>query len=206
MSKTAKSNCVYCGLPSYGKGCRFAPKSIHVHATPSRCMYCGLESIGKGCRFAPTGIHVRFGDYTFTQNEHINHGLLTGYFLKRLSDSIETYDAYKLGLINKRGELIKDPYTEQEKNACSLIEMMLINLKSNFKTEIDITINERLLNQSINQSNEFDPTKYNHELNFKQDIENIAKQFYNCIESYKSKLTSEEIDQYIIESFVKHDK
>lgn len=199
MNTPKKLSCVYCGLPFYGKGCRFAPREIHVHATPGRCMYCGLTSIGAGCKFAPRGIHVRFGDFGFIQSE----SFMIGYLLNRLSQPIIQFDAYKLGIIDEKGNLIRQPETDQERNACSILEMSLIDLKKRFQKNIDSSINESLYKAALDQDRQFDQIKYQQEIEFKSKIEYIAKQFYNTINEFKDKLTTEKIDQCIMEGFLK---
>lgn len=201
--KVTKSNCVYCGLPNYGKGCRFGPRQIHVHPTPNRCMYCGLTVMGKGCRFAPSGIHVRFGDFGFIQREQYNQGLLTGYLFNKLSEPIESHDAYKLGIVNEHGELLRQPETEQEQNACNMLEMMLISLKRQFGDDIHYVINETIFKSTL-QDKEFDVKSYQDEVDFKGIVEDLAKQLYNAIDEYKDRLNSEKIDQCIMEGFKKH--
>ncbi len=202
MNTPKKTVCVYCGLPSYGRGCRFAPRGIHVHPTADKCMYCGLASIGRGCRFAPHGIHVRFGDFGFIQHENVNSGFILGYILNSLSQPIEVHPAYKLGIVNESGDVIRKPVGDQECCACSPMEMMLINLKKRFGGAIDLTINESLFRSSINSTGSFDPDQYNAEMDFKSAIENVAEQFYNIIEMYSNKLSMEKIDQYITEGFL----
>lgn len=202
MNTNKKSLCIYCGLPTYGRGCKFAPHGIHVHPTPDKCMYCGLKSIGRGCKFAPGGIHVRFSDFGFIQREDINTGFIIGYILNELSIPIINHPAYKIGLINEEGKLLRVPSTDQEKQVYTPIDSLIIDLKRRFKRPIDLTINESLFKCSMNKVDKFNPQQYSDEIDFKSAIEHIAEQFYNIIELYSDKLSKEKMDQYITESFI----
>jgi hypothetical protein len=199
--KQSHSNCVYCGLPSFGKGCRFGPRGIHVHPTPNKCMYCGLSAVGKGCRFAPNGIHVRFGDFGLIQKEQMSQGLVTGYLIEQLKKPITDHDAYTLGIIDFKGNQIKKPQNEQEENAFNVLEQFLINLKKSFKSQIEFAVDETRFNSTIKEG-AFNKDHYSLKIDFKQSIEQLAKQLYNIIEQYKDQLTSIEIDQCVMEGFI----
>jgi hypothetical protein len=48
-------------MPSYGSGCRYAPKGKHTHGhcKPNeigKCRYCGSPAYGS-CGMSPTGYH-----------------------------------------------------------------------------------------------------------------------------------------------------
>lgn len=50
-------------------------------------------------------------------------------FLKRLTTPFEKTDAYKLGIIDKRGNKIKDPETSEEEDAYGYFDRLVFNIK-----------------------------------------------------------------------------
>jgi len=55
--------------------------------------------------------------------------LLIYQFIKRISTPFEKQEAYKLGIINDKGEKIKDPETTAEKKAYGYLDKLIFNLK-----------------------------------------------------------------------------
>lgn len=200
--KQVKSECIYCKLSLFGKGCRFGPSGLHVHSVLNRCIYCGLNQIGRGCRFAPNGIHVQFSEFGFLQKESIQSGFITGYMLKRLSQPFTSFDAYKLGIINDQGEQIKQPITDQELSAYNIFESTLISLKKSFSKQISFVVNETQFVKTLENSKVFNSKAYEKELEFKEAVATIATNLYNTIEQYKEDLSVNQIDQYIMEGFL----
>lgn len=176
--KVQKSNCVYCGLPAHGKGCRFAPKGIHIHATPNKCMYCGLNLTGPGCRFAPNNIHVKFGDFGFIQSEErIDAGVL-GYLLYEIYNVTDELTTSISGQIKKRFKKI----IEQNK---------------------EIIFEHLLLNTAEHSNKEFDRSLYEKEIEFKEGIDVAIQQIFGLIEEYRDVLSEDLIDKLIIERFLR---
>lgn len=205
MNKS-KSNCVYCGLPAYGSGCRFAPKGIHVHATPNKCMYCGLTSIGYGCKYAPTGKHVRFGDFGFINNESSLNVCIGGLLLKSMLAPINNHQAYKLGLIDVSGNVLKKPVTSIEKKSLNIFEGFLIKLKSLVSGKLHQIIDEAVYCNTIQNEELFNAEKYEKEIQLKESIDSIIKQLYNTMKEYQNDLSSEKIEQCVIEGFIKNNE
>jgi hypothetical protein len=54
-------------------------------------------------------------------------------FIKRLSTPFEETEAYKLGIINDEGKVIKSPRTSEEKNALTPFDKLIFNLKKLLK-------------------------------------------------------------------------
>lgn len=55
--------------------------------------------------------------------------ILTYKFLKQLTTPFEEMDAFKLGLIDDKGKLLKKPKTKEEKEAYSSFDRVIVNLK-----------------------------------------------------------------------------
>ena len=49
--------------------------------------------------------------------------------LKRLLSDPKTTDAYKLGLIDERGEIIREPETQEEEEALTTLDVLLLKIK-----------------------------------------------------------------------------
>lgn len=142
---THEDKCMYCGSTSYGSGCIYGPKGIHVHPQNigGKCIYCGSSSLGSGCIYNPFGkAHVRGVDFNAMIKETAEYGITLGYLLRRLSKPIKEWDAYKLGLIDEKGNIIRKPTLALEKAILSRADMYVIRLKQMLsESEIDILNN-----------------------------------------------------------------
>lgn len=140
-----EDKCMYCNSSSYGTGCAYGPKGIHVHPQNAggKCIYCGSSNIGSGCAYNPFGKnHVRGVDYNAMVKEAAEYGLTLGYLLRRLSKPIMEWDAYKVGLIDERGNIKRKPALAIEKNLLSKADIYVLRLKQMLsEAEIDILNN-----------------------------------------------------------------
>lgn len=140
-----EDKCMYCGSSSYGPGCLYGPKGTHVHPTNvgGKCIYCGSSSIGSGCIYNPFGKnHVRGIDFNAMIKETAEYGLTLGYLLRRLSKPLNEWDAYKLGLIDESGNILRKPASNLEKILLSKSDLYVIRLKQMLsEAEIDILNN-----------------------------------------------------------------
>lgn len=55
--------------------------------------------------------------------------VLTFIFLKKLMTPITKTEAFKLGLVNNTGKLLKDPETDDEKRALTILDKVMFKLK-----------------------------------------------------------------------------
>ena len=64
--------------------------------------------------------------------------VLTYQFIKKLTTPFNQLPAYKMHLIDDKGNFLKarTQFTPQEKNACGLFDVMIINLKKLIGTRI----------------------------------------------------------------------
>ena len=130
------SNCIYCNLDLTGGGCPYAPKGIHVNIRPGKCIYCGLSLTGGGCPYNPHGgMHVMGIDYNSMIKEIAMNSLSTGYLINKISTPITEMTAYKLGLINAKGKLLKKPTTLEERVAYNPQIAYIIKLKKMFSED-----------------------------------------------------------------------
>jgi hypothetical protein len=184
------SRCMYCNSTSYGKGCKYAPKGVHFHPDdPKRCSYCGSMSYGRGCRMNPlSDIHLHGIDYNKMFNESFKNRFLTNQLNKNFTD----FQAYKLGIINEKGDKIKEPITEQELAAYSPETKTILKVKKYLGSKLDL-INQTAILENASK------TEYNKEthktfLEYEQKINNIFAQLHETTDNaIKDGLTLEQV-------------
>lgn len=68
-------------------------------------------------------------------NNRLQEGRLLDYtivflLVKRLLTPIDKWDAYTLGIINSKGEKVREPRTSKEKDSYTLLDKLVLKLKS----------------------------------------------------------------------------
>jgi hypothetical protein len=184
------SRCLYCNSTSYGRGCRYAPKGIHFHPEdPKKCSYCGSTNYGKGCQLNPfSNIHLHGIDYNKMFNESLNNRFL----LRELNKDYKDFEAYKLKIINEKGDKIKEPITEQEKSAYSPEIKTILKIKKYLGSKLDL-INQTAI---LENASKVEYNKENHKkfLEYEQKINNIFAQLHETTdEAIKDGLTLEQV-------------
>ncbi len=188
------SRCMYCNSTSYGKGCRFAPKGVHFHPEdPKKCSYCGSTSYGRGCRLNPFGdIHLHGIDY----NKMFNESFKNKFLLSMLNKEYKDFEAYKLGIINEKGDKIKEPITEQELQAYSPETKTILKVKKYLGSKLDL-INQTAVLENINALNY---NKKNHKklLQFEEKFNNIFAELHELTdEALKEGLSIEQVQKLL---------
>jgi hypothetical protein len=181
---------MYCNSTSYGKGCKFAPKGVHFHPDNSKkCSYCGSTSYGKGCKLNPfTDIHLHGVDY----NKMFNESLKNKFLLNMLNKEFKEFEAYKLGLINEKGDKIKEPATIQELLAYSPETKTILKIKKYLGSKLDL-INQTAL---LENSNKLSYNKDNHKklLQYEEKFNNIFAELHQTAdEALKEGLSVEQV-------------
>ena len=92
-----KSECIYCGSESYGKGCMFSPTQTHVHTdNPGKCIYCASESRGSGCMCNPYGnSHVKGAEFLNRSAIQTEKATILTYILNTASSLLQENTMYK---------------------------------------------------------------------------------------------------------------
>lgn len=187
---TAVSRCMYCGSPSYGKGCRYAPSGVHFHPSDAKkCAYCGSPNYGRGCKLNPQGdIHLHGINY----NSMLNETLKNKFLLNTLNKDYKDFEAFRLGIINSKGDKIKEPVTEQEKHAYSPETKTILKIKKYLGSKLDL-INQTSILESASNLNY---NKENHKklLEYEQKINDAASEvFRTAEEALKEGLSIEQV-------------
>ena len=145
-----KTKCVFCGSSSYGRNCpwsNFADK-LHLHTgDPTMCSFCGSKTlVGPGCPFSPTGRHMASANfYTGMATE----SFITAYMMNILSTPIYETQAFKLGLVDASGSVVKEPNTLEERAAYTPIDAYLFKLKKMLGSKQEMLNTELYLEASI---------------------------------------------------------
>lgn len=200
VSESVQSRCMYCGSTSYGTGCVFASHSRHVHVDdPTRCIYCGLMAYGSGCIFNPyTRVHIHGADVGQTIRETFRKTVELSYLTDRLFEKTETTEAYKLGLINKDGKILRPPETAHEQKLISPLAITLNQIKKFLNTDVTLIAESlKLLNNSkqITESVE----DFKNSLEFKSELSVILKDLRKVISKNTHILSLESLEKNIEE-------
>jgi hypothetical protein len=188
--KSPVSRCMYCNSTSYGRGCKYAPKGIHFHPSdPKKCSYCGSTSYGRGCRLNPfSDIHLHGIDYNKMFNEALKNKFLTQQLNKNFTD----FKAYKLGIINEKGDKIKEPITEQELAAYSPETKTILKIKKYLGSKLDL-INQTAILENASKA-EYNKETHKTFLEYEQKINNIFAQLHETTDNaLKDGLTLEQV-------------
>jgi hypothetical protein len=184
------SRCMYCNSTSYGKGCKYAPKGVHFHPDDAKkCSYCGSTSFGRGCKLNPfSDIHLHGVDYNKMFNESLKNKFLTNQLNKKFTE----FQAYKLGIINEKGDKIKEPITEQEKAAYSPETKTILKIKKYLGSKLDL-INQTAIFENVSKLS-YNKEQHKTFLSYEQKINDIFAQLHEVSDSaIKDGLTLEQV-------------
>jgi len=197
-----KTTCVFCGSTSRGKNCpwsSFASK-IHLHTgDPTTCSFCGSSvKVGPGCPFSPTGKHLAGANFF---NSMVAESFIMGFLMHTLSEKISDTQAFKMGIINENGDIIKKPETLEETMAFTAIDSYLLKLKKLLGNKVDLLNSEIYLEAAIKTSNV--PIElYDKEVKFKSDMQMLVNRFFDMVqEAQNNNLPITVIEKIILESF-----
>lgn len=195
------SKCQFCGSKTYGPSCPFSPypKRLHAHVDDvTRCTWCGSKTLyGPGCTFSPTKHHMT-GMNMF--NLMVKESFIMGYVMKKIIQPITESAAFRMGLIDARGNIIKKTETIQERMAFGPIDKYVLKLKRLLGNKTDLLNTEIYLESAVKNA-ETSIELYEKELKLKHDIENIMKHFNQTInEASESGVSVPTIEKIILDS------
>jgi len=138
---------------------------------------------------------------TVVIEERCHDSFMTTYLMNTLSKPFTEFAAFKMGLINEHGDILKRPETQDEKDAWSLQEQYVIKLKKLLGNKIDI------LNTSLYLESYAETKNMNHyisEQEVKRELEFSAKRFNEAIgKAVDLNLPAPVLDRIIVETFTK---
>jgi len=193
LTKTKLSRCMYCGSTSFGKGCRYAPHGVHFHPDGAKkCAYCGSNSYGKGCKLNPfSDLHLHGVDY----NSMFKESMKNHFVIEMLHKKIEDYSAFKLGLIDENGNKIKEPVTEEEKNALSPLTKTFLKVKKHLGSKWDL-ISQTL---ALESQTKLEYNKENHQkfLKYESQIQDLLSQLHEMTnQALSDGLSLEQVESF----------
>ena len=103
--------------------------------------------------------------------------------LRRIIMKAEDTKAYKLGLINKKYKILKDPITEEETLALSPLNIFIFRLKKSLGTRL-ISIFRFMYLKNFNESDILDKLVIKGTINTRTEIKAIKRDINNL--TYKS--------------------
>lgn len=177
---TQRSRCMYCGSPNRGKGCAYGPHGVHFHQDSTGCSYCGSPNYGRGCKINPEGdLHIRGSVFNNMYRESLQSHLDNEIFLKELKKDFSEFECCALGIIDKQGNKIKAPITEQEQSAYSPMVRTILRLKRFLGPKIDLLEATSLLEK---QTNNFeDISKYKRFLEYQDKVDDVIEDLYRIL-------------------------
>jgi hypothetical protein len=190
---------MYCSSPDRGKGCRYAPHGVHFHPSDStKCAYCGSPNYGRGCKLNPTAdLHIHGVNYNNMFRESIQSFLDNSVLIRELKKDFNKFSAYKLGIIDDRGNKIKTPVTEQEQMSYTPFVKTIIKLKRYLGSKIELLEASSLLKQNSTPINE-SVEKYKKVLEYQDRIDSVVDELYKTLdEAHQAGLPLEDIKRLI---------
>jgi hypothetical protein len=196
----AKTSCIYCGSHSYGPGCPFSSHKKHVHSgDPKKCMYCGSMNRGPGCPFNPfSKMHIFGMEYNQMLTDTVENSIVTGYLMEQLQKPIEDYDAFKLGLIDKTGQVKRKAVTLEEKKAYNSLTSYIIGLKQALGTQLYIVNACTTLKLEALNTVSTLPDAYDFQLKFEQ----VLRELMDTLKNHISEAVQHGLDQAVIEKII----
>jgi hypothetical protein len=200
------SECMYCGSRSYGKGCLYGPAGTHVHTDdPSRCIYCGSISHGLGCPHNPHAkFHVHGLEYNNMLKETVQKNFMIDLFFKRLFESFENMQAFKLGLIDEQGHLIKKPQTEEEKASITPFDHYIFKLRRLLgEAKLQYLSNDIAIELVTEKKDDFNVEKYEKEVIIKNKFKDLIQDFSRVLsDGLQEGFSKESLELFLLETFL----
>lgn len=193
-----QSRCMYCGSTSYGSGCIFSPHRTHIHTgDPTRCIYCGMMAYGSGCLFNPfSKMHIHGVDVGQAIKETVRKTVELSYITDRLLEKTKDSEAYKLGLINETGKLIKAPETPYEQRLVSPLSRFLQDIKKFLPTDLaNVTETLKVLSSSQIYSESID--EYAKKIQLQSDLVPIIQDLKSKIANSSTEMSLESIESAV---------
>lgn len=196
---TPRSRCVYCSSPDYGKGCKHGPHGVHFHADDSRkCSFCGSPDYGKGCKINPTGnLHIHGTSFNAMFRETLQSFLDNEVLLKELKKDFKEFEAYKLQLIDEKGNRIKKPLTDAERAALSPLTKTVLKLKKYLGNKFEL-LEASVMLEKQTVSGDQDIQKYKKIVEYRERIQESVNEIYKTLDEAGSEgLSLDDIKQVL---------
>lgn len=188
------NRCVYCQSTNYGKGCMYAPNGVHFHPDdPKLCSYCGSSNYGTGCHMNPFGkVHIHGIFY----NSMVKESFLENFFIKEIFRPITEFRAYKLGIIDENGNKLKEPVTEEERQAFTPAAKTLIKVKRYLGSKLELIQRTAILEKESKM--EYTQEKYKINLEYQDRFNDVFADLHKLTdEALRDGLSLEQIESLL---------
>lgn len=196
--KKRQSRCTYCGSTNRGKGCPYGPHKVHVHLDdPLKCSYCGSTSYGRGCKINPINdLHIRGAFYNSMIKETAQNFWDSELLIHDLKKPYTEFACYKEGVIDEKGNNLKEPILESEVNSFTPYVKTILKIKRFLGSKVDLLEASALLENSTFPTETVE--RYQKILEHKQKIESCTNELYKVLdEAFADGLTAEEVKKLI---------
>lgn len=198
-----QSKCVFCNSTSYGKNCPWShfKNKIHLHTGDGlHCSFCGsANKVGPGCPHSPTGKHMASANFF---NGMASESFIIGYMMNVMSTPIHETQAFKLGLVDASGAVIKRPSTLDEHMAFTPIDSYLFKLKNMLGPKKDL-LNTEIYLEAVTRNAELPIELYEKEVKMRNDMKIIANRFNEMLtEATEQGLPLMSIQKVILETML----
>ena len=198
------SKCVFCRIPSYGRNCPWShfKDNLHLHTDdPTLCSFCGSKSLrGPGCPFSPTGRHIAGANFF---NGMATESFIMAYMMNTLSTPIYETQAFKLGIVDASGSIVKKPNTLEELASYTPIDAYLFKLKKLLGNKQDM-LNTEIYLEAVIKNAKTPIELYEKEVKLRNCMNLIAKHFSELLEEAADQgLPLDLVQKIILESFKK---
>lgn len=144
-------------------------------------------------------------------NESSCRGVLAAILLSRFATPIVESKAFKLGLVDKSGKIIKSPETIEERRALTPVDVYCFRLKRLVQERYIDMLNSTLLVDSISkplhESKEFDLHQYELEEGFKCRLRGVVEDYKNiALEAQEQNFPLEIIENLLFEELINDSK
>lgn len=102
-------------------------------------------------------------DKFLLQEGRLGDLIIVGILVKRIIKPIEKSKAFQLGLIDKKGKLIRKPKTKEEKNAYTILDKFVFKIKRLLGTKATSLITFLLLLTDVEYEKEYNLLMENYE-------------------------------------------
>ena len=121
-----------------------------------------------------------------------NESMKNKFLIDTLNQDFTEFEAYKLGIINEKGDKIKDPISEQELAAYSAETKTLLKIKKYLGSKLDLINNTAILESATKI--EYNRENHKKVLQFEEKFNSILAQLHETAdEALKEGLSIEQV-------------
>jgi hypothetical protein len=140
--------------------------------------------------------------------ESVYHSVMAGLFLSRLTQPISEMPAYKLGLIDNKGQIIEQCKTDEEKASLTPLDRHILKIRRLIGEDVVELFKSSVLLEMVSKSDEeFDAEKYRKEIELSHKTDTIVEDIHNLFtDAVEQGFSRDHIENIFIAAIIKqHD-